>query len=116
MEVEKTVSPKILLGAPKDLPTKDCPVLRCNAPGAAVTEPTGVARPRAKVGMRMIWRANMAGQSVDLEVEERKYEVAEITTKMVRINGRERVRNCLLVSGVLSEKHVLRELPNIERG
>ena len=33
MEVEKTVSPNTLVGAPKALPAKDCPVLRWSTAG-----------------------------------------------------------------------------------
>jgi hypothetical protein len=36
MDVEKTVSPKILFGLPKDFPTKDCPVFRWSTAGMLV--------------------------------------------------------------------------------
>ena len=39
MEVENTVSPETLVGAPKDLPRNDWPVLRCNTPGIAEMGP-----------------------------------------------------------------------------
>jgi hypothetical protein len=41
MEVENTVSPKMLFGAPNDRPLYDCPDLRCNTAGGA--EPRGPA-------------------------------------------------------------------------
>lgn len=60
IEVEKTVSPNTLLGAPNERPWKVWPVLRCNAAGRA--EGGGfvtVARPRAKRGRRRRRVVNM---------------------------------------------------------
>jgi hypothetical protein len=45
IEVEKTVSPKRLRGAPKDLPVKDWPVLRCRAAGRPENDSAWVAKP-----------------------------------------------------------------------
>jgi hypothetical protein len=60
MDVEKTVSPKMLLGAPNDRPWKDCPVLRCKTAGKDEFGPVWVAKPRERVvGIRMMDRANM---------------------------------------------------------
>ena len=36
IEVEKTVSPHMLRGAPKARPLKVCPVFRCNAAGTGI--------------------------------------------------------------------------------
>lgn len=60
MDVEKTVSPKMLLGEPNERPWKDWPVLRCKTAGKAERGPVCVAKPRERVvGKRMMDRANM---------------------------------------------------------
>lgn len=61
IEVEKTVSPKVLLGAPKDRPRKDWPVLRCKTAGRALFGPAWVAKPRTKRWLRMRVRAIIVG-------------------------------------------------------
>ena len=43
IDVEKTVSAKMLFGAPKERPVNDCPDLRCRTPG---TVDACVAMPR----------------------------------------------------------------------
>jgi hypothetical protein len=60
MDVEKTVSPKTLLGEPNERPLKDWPVFRCKVAGKAERGLVCVAKPRERVvGRRMIERANM---------------------------------------------------------
>jgi len=60
MDVEKTVSPKMLLGEPNDRPWKDCPDLRCKTAGKAEDGPVWVAKPRERVvGIRIMDRANI---------------------------------------------------------
>jgi hypothetical protein len=76
MDVEKTVSPNMLLGEPNDRPWKDCPVLRCKTAGKAEFGPVWVAKPRESVvGIRMMDRANMM---ICSEADERENEVTQI--------------------------------------
>ena len=80
MDVEKTVSPKILRGAPKERPWKDWPVLRWRTAGRGVEAVAWVASPRERRAMRVKLRANMVLVfGFRLVREEREDEVAEVT-------------------------------------
>ena len=84
MEVENTVSPKMLLGAPNDRPWKDWPVLRWRTAGAEVVLAC-VAYPRARRVLRMMVRASMVVEDSEkyLMTEERENEVTEVTARWV---------------------------------
>lgn len=58
IEVENTVSPQMLRGAPKDLPEKVSPDLRCSTAGMGIG--ACVAKPRKRDGIRGIERMSMA--------------------------------------------------------
>lgn len=78
MDVEKTVSPQMLRGAPKALPAKDSPDFRLRTAGKRVVEAC-VTNPRKREGIRGIERANMAVVYIYLMIEKRENEVTEIT-------------------------------------
>ena len=89
MDVENTVSPKILFGAPNERPRYDCPVLRCKTAGGI---PTGAAWV-AKVAHRMTRdkrtrRGNMMLSEIGLEAEETENEVTKIAGRILASNSR----------------------------
>ena len=77
IEVENTVSPQMLVGAPKDRPKNDWPVFRCSAPGVYtfVGDGTCDARPLAKRGELKMTRRNV-------------YMVFIVVVAMVEFSGR----------------------------
>ena len=81
MDVENTVSPNILRGAPKERPVNDCPVLRWRTAGGMMDElGAWVAKPRERRVIRVKLRANILSYcAVLLMTEERENEVAEVT-------------------------------------
>ena len=78
--MEKTVSPKMLRGAPKERPVKDCPVLRWRTAGS-MDDVAGawVAKPREARAIRVKLRMNiMVLLRIPLVAEERENEIAEV--------------------------------------
>ena len=79
IEVEKTVSPKMLWGAPNERPLKDCPVFRCRTAGSMVdVEGAWLAKPREEWAIRVKLRTNMMLVEKLLLIEERENEIAEV--------------------------------------
>lgn len=69
MDVENTVSPNMLVGAPNDRPVNDWPDLRCNTAGGSFFRgPAWDARPLESCGTRTNWRANMIENVWRLEI------------------------------------------------
>ena len=65
MDVEKTVSPQMLVGAPKERPTNDCPVFKWSVAGKeADVEGAWVAKPRERRAIRVRLRANILSRVV----------------------------------------------------
>ncbi len=77
IDVENTVSPQMLRGAPKERPVNDWPVFRWSAAGSEVFE-AWEAKPRERRAIRVKLRASMLLKA-NLMTEQREYEVAEVT-------------------------------------
>lgn len=65
--MENTVSPLMLLGAPKERPWKDCPVLRWSTAGSegAGVVLAWVAKPRERREMRIKLRASILDSRIN---------------------------------------------------
>lgn len=95
MDVEKTVSPKMLRGAPNERPMKDCPVLRWRIAGGIIVDGNVcVAKPREERVIRVKLRASILS-GLRLMTEKRENEVAEVAVcRIVSIIPRSWVEAC----------------------
>ncbi len=120
IEVENTVSPKMLRGAPKERPANDWPVFRWRTAGGMVVEDDAwLAKPRERRAIRVKLRTNILSRLL-LMAEERENEVAEVTVhecmsvRVARVLLEKAVNS--LVASVLSENHQRAESLKISRG
>ena len=117
MEVEKTVSPKMLRGAPNERPANDWPVFRCKTAG--IDDPgielAWVANPRERRADRNKLRARIPDM-LALMTEQRENEVAEVAINQSIHSALNLRKRYVLVASVLRENHVRAKSLRLSRG